>query len=365
MFLHRGYSKDNYLKADNFKLGGNEMKKIVAIILMVSLLFSLMVGCSKKEEANTAAKGKSEEITIKLGHIEAEDRSTHQAALEFEKYVEEQSGGKVDVQIYPNGQLGGDREMAEGVALGTIQMTMPATSVLTTYDAQFGILDMPFIFNNEKAGFDALDGELGAKLNACLPSVGLYNFGYNYNGARNISNNVRPINEPNDLKGIKMRVMESPVYIDLFKYLGSNPTPMGFGEVFTGLQQGTIDGQENAASLVYATKFHEVQKYYSLTGHAYGFLAVLINEKFYKGLPNDIQKIVADGAQKYLIDNQRDLELKDNEIYIEKLKQEGMEVNAITPENHNKFVEALKPMYEKYRKEIGQEMFDIANQYNK
>ncbi|WP_432407230.1 DctP family TRAP transporter solute-binding subunit [Wukongibacter sp. M2B1] len=340
------------------------MKKSVALVLMVSLLLSLMVGCSKKEKVNTTTKVDSKEIVIKVGHIEAEDRSTHKACLEFEKYVEEQSDGKVDVQIYPNGQLGGDREMTEGVALGTLQMTLPATSVLTTYDAKFGILDMPFIFNNEHAGFAALDGELGTKLNECLPPVGLYNFGYNYNGARNISNNVRPINEPNDLKGIKMRVMESPVYIDLFKYLGANATPMGFGEVFTGLQQGTIDGQENGASLVYATKFYEVQKYYSLTGHTYGFLAVLINDSFYNELPDDIRKIVSEGAEKYLIDYQRNLEIEDNEKYIKKLKDEGMEVNAITPENQEKFVEALKPMYEKYKKEIGKEMFGIVDQYN-
>ncbi|WZL72523.1 DctP family TRAP transporter solute-binding subunit [Clostridiaceae bacterium 35-E11] len=338
------------------------MKKSLAVVLMVSLLLSLVVGCSKKEEVATTEEPK--QIVIKVGHIEAEDRSTHRATLEFEKYVEEQSNGQIDVQIYPNGQLGGDRQMTEAVALGTIQMTMPSTSVLTTYDAKFGVLDMPFIFNNEQAGFNALDGELGTKLNDLLTPVGLHNFGYNYNGARHISNNVRPINEPNDLKGIKMRVMESPVYIDLFKYLGANPTPMSFGEVFTGLQQGTVDGQENAASLVYATKFQEVQKYYSLTGHSYGYLAVLINDKFYKGLPEDIQKIVADGTKKYLIDYQRDIELKDTDLYIEKLKEAGMEINTITPENHAKFVEALKPMYEKYKQEIGQDMFDLVAKYN-
>ncbi|MCL6611682.1 MAG: DctP family TRAP transporter solute-binding subunit [Peptococcaceae bacterium] len=336
------------------------MRKIGLAALVILTALSVLAGCAQKKESPAPEK-----IVIKLGHVEAEDRSTHKACLEFEKYVEEQSKGRVDVQIFANGQLGGDRQMTEGVALGTIQMTLPATSVFTAYNKKFGILDMPFIFKNEQAGFKALDGELGEMLNKLLLEKGIYCFGYNYNGARNISNNVRPIHEPKDLKGVKMRTMESPVYIDLFKYLGANPTPMSFGEVYTALQQGTVDGQENAASLVYATKFHEVQKYYSLTGHTHSFLGVIINDKFYKGLPADIQKIVADGARKYLIDYQRELETKDNSKYIEMLKQAGMQVNEITPENHEKFVAALKPMYEKYQKEIGQDMFDLVAKYNK
>lgn len=345
------------------------MKKLLAILLMVTLVLSLATGCAKKEEATTSTTSDTQtteekKIVIKLGHVEAEDRSTHQAALEFEKYVEQQSNGKVDIEIYANGQLGGDRQMTEAVALGTLHMTLPATSVLTTYNPKFGVLDMPFIFKDEQAGFKALDGEVGAAFNEILESVGFYNLGYNYNGARHMSNSKRPINEPNDLKGLKMRVMESPVYIDLFKALGANATPMSFGEVFTALQQGTVDGQENAASLVYAMKFHEAQKYYSLTGHTYSYLAVLINDKFYKGLPEDIRKIVADGAQKYLIDYQRNMEISDTDKYMSKLKEEGMLINEITPENHEKFVEAVKPMYDKYKAEIGQDMFDLVQKYN-
>ncbi|MBE6068107.1 MAG: DctP family TRAP transporter solute-binding subunit [Clostridium lundense] len=341
-----------------------KMKKLLSILLTVSLACSLMIGCSNKGGDSKETSG-TKKTVIKLGHVEAEDRSTHKASLEFKKYVEEQSKGAVTVEIYANAQLGGDREMTEAVALGTIQMTMPSTSVLTTYSPKFGILDMPFIFNNADSAFKAVDSELGTELSKNLDKVGIHNFGYNYNGVRNITNSKRPINEPKDLEGVKMRVMESPVFIDMFKCLGSNATPMGFGELFTALQQGTVDGQENAASLIYATKFQEVQKYLSLTNHTYGFLAVIINDKFYKGLPEDIQKIVADGAKKYLIDYQRKLELEDNDKYIEKLKSEGMKVNEVTSENHAKFVEAVKPMYEKYKKEIGQDMFDLASKANK
>jgi tripartite ATP-independent transporter DctP family solute receptor len=342
-----------------------KVKKSLVLILAILLMGLLVVGCSQQSEAPEPgeAEVEAEAIVLKVAHVEAEDRSTHQATLEFEKYVEEQSEGRVDVQIFPNGQMGGDEQMTEAVALGTLHMTMPATAALTMYDTKFGIGDMPFLFKNEQAAFNAMDGELGAKMDELLPAE-LYNFGYNFNGVRNISNNVRPINEPADLIGIKMRVMQSPVYIDLFETLGANPTPISFGEVYTALQQGTVDGQENAASLTYASKFHEVQKYYSLTGHTYSFLPVLINKKFYQGLPEDIQKILADGARQYLIEYQRELELRDNDKFIQLIKDSGTEVNEITPENHQKFVEALKPMYEKYQQEFGQELFDIVAQYN-
>lgn len=334
------------------------MKRQILAIVLVSAMalgtFLVPAQAAKKEQ----------KTVIKLGHVEPENRSTHQAALEFKKYVEEQSNGKMVVEIYPNGQLGGDRQETEAVALGTLQMTIPATSVLTTYNPKFGILDMPFIFKDVNAAFAALDGEVGKNLDTYLTTVGIKNLGYSYNGARSITTGVRPINEPSDLKGIKMRVMESPVFIDMFKTFGANPTPMSFGEVFTGLQQGTVDGQENSPSLVYTMKFNEVQKYYSLTNHVQGILAILINDKFFNSLPENQQKIVSVGARKYLVERQRQMELDDTAMFLQKLKDSGLIINDITPENHQKFVHALKPMYAKYEKNIGQDMFDMVARYN-
>lgn len=344
-------------------------RKLMAGFVVLAMIIGSFSGCGAKPAdagatAPAAPAAVEEKVVIKLGHVEPEDRSTHKATVEFKKYVEEQSGGTISVEIYPNGQLGGDRQMLESVALGTIQMTIPSTSVLTTYDPQFGALDMPFIFNDVETAFKALDGDVGQKLDAILPTVGLKNLGYSYNGARSMSNNVHPINEPKDLAGIKMRVMESPVFIDLFKALGANPTPMSFGEVFTALQQGTVDAQENSPSLVYSMKFNEVQKYYSLTGHVQGILANVINDKFFTSLSEEQQKIVQEGATKFLVQGQRQMEIDDTAMFLTKLADGGMIINEITPENHQKFVEALKPMYEKYSKEIGQDMFDMIAKHN-
>ncbi len=264
-----------------------------------------------------------------------------------------------------NGVYGGDKASIEGVEMGAIEMSLPATSVLTSYDEKFGLLDMPFLFKSEKAIFDSLDGEIGALYDKILDGYGFHNLGYNYNGPRCISNNTRPINEPADLKGLKIRVMESPVFIDMFNALGANPTPMSFGEIFTGLQQGTVTGQENAPSLVFASRFYEVQKFYSITNHTFSIMPILMNKEFFEGLPAELQAILQKGADEWLIKYQRELEASETADYIKRLEEKGMTVNFITPENHAKFVEAVKPVYDKNLPKIGQDLFDIVAKYNK
>lgn len=324
---------------------------------LLSCFFVLGAGVNQTEAAG--------KFTIRIAHIEAEDRSTHKALLKFKDYVERESGGRLDIKILPNGQFGGDKASIEGVELGTIHMALPAVSVLTSYDERFGLLDMPFLFKSEKAIFDSLDGEIGAIYNTILDSKGFHNLGYNYNGPRSISNNTRPINEPDDLKGVRIRVMETPVFIDMFNALGANPTPMAFGEIFTGLQQGTVSGQENAPSLVYASRFYEVQKYYSLTAHTYSIMAILMNKKYCNKLPADMQKILQDGADTWLIKYQRELESSETADYIKRLGEKGMQVNEISPENKVKFIKAVQPVYAKNEPKIGKDLFEITKKYNK
>lgn len=332
------------------------MKWKTLVVMLVTIVVS---GIS------AAYASAQEKIVIKLAHVEPENRSTHKATVLFKNYVEKESKGNMRVEVYPNGQMGGDRQSVESVALGVLQMTIPATSVLSTYSPKFGILDMPFVFKDTQTAFKALDGDVGQTLNALLPKVGLKNLGYGYNGTRHISNNIRPIQKPDDLKGIKVRVMESPVFIDMFKLLGANPTPMSFGEVFTALQQKTVDSQENSPSLVYTMKFNEVQKYYSKTAHVQGILAYVINNNFFNRLSKDQQKIIETGAKKFLVDAQRQMEIDDTDMFLKKLAAGGMIINEITPQNHQLFIDAVKPMYQKNSKKIGQEMFDKVDKYNR
>ncbi len=312
------------------------------------------------ESETTAA----EVVTLKIGHVEAEDRSTHQALVQyFQKAVEEKTNGAVKVEIHPNGALGGDTELTESVAMGTLDAALPSTSVLVTYSPDFGIMDMPWLFNNSENAFAAMDGDMGDYFNQKLSNVGIHCLGYSYNGLRSMTNSARPLEKPEDLKGLKMRVMENQVYIDFFNMLGASATPMSFNELFTGLQQHTVDGQENPPSLIHASKFQEVQSYLSLTEHTHNFLAFIMNRNFFEKLTPEQQMIVSEAAAEF-VKQQRAMELEDTQKYVDKLAEDGMTVNTLSEEQKQVFKAALKPMYEKYRGEFGEELFGMAEKYN-
>ena len=215
--------------------------------------------------------------------------------------------------------------MTESVAMGTLEAALPSTSVLVSYSDDFGIMDMPYLFNSPEKAFEAMDGDLGDYFNEKLEKVGIHGLGYSYNGLRSMTNSSHPIETPEDLKGLKMRVMENEVFIDFFETLGASATPMSFNELFTGLQQHTVDGQENPPSLIYASKFQEVQKYLSLTEHVNNFLGFIMNKDFYDSLTKEQQEIVQDAAQEF-VDYQRKMELEDTEEYVKKLEEEGIVV---------------------------------------
>lgn len=333
------------------------MKKVLSVIMIIALLFCF-AACGNGNETDEPT------YTLKLAHVEAEDRSTNDACLLFKDAVEEATNGDIKVEIFPNAVLGGDEELTESVALGEIQMALPSSSVLTMYAEQFGILDMPFLFTSSQAAFNALDGELGETLNTYLEGTGIINLGWAYNGPRSFTNNVRPINTVDDLKGLKIRVMSSPVCIDMVETLGASATPISFSELYTALEQGTVEGEENPPTLIYASGFHEVQKYLSLDQHQHNFLPIATNEEWFNSLPEDYQKIVSENAKTYLVDKQREIELQDNVDIRKTLEDAGMIVNDITPEAQQGFIDKVQPMYEKYYEKFGKDMFDLALSFN-
>ena len=318
-------------------------------LLMLCLFILMLFGCGKTKENN-----ETKEIVLKVAHVEPETRSTNRALLIFKQEVEEATNGSIKIEIYPNGALGGDVQLTESVAMGTIDMALPSTSVLTSYTDNFGILDMPYLFKSSEAAFKAMDGKMGEYFNETLKSSGLINLGYTYNGPRSITNSVREIKKPEDLKGIKVRVMESPVFIDFFRTLGANPTPMSFTEVYTALQQ-----EANPPSLIFANKFYEVQKYLSVTEHVHNFLAFIMNAEKFNSLSDEQKNILQEKAKKY-IEIQRNMELEDNNKYIELLGTEGkLKINILTADEKEEFKKALQPMYDKYKKNFGDDLFKI------
>lgn len=302
--------------------------------------------------------------TIKVAYVVPETQSTHIAAVEvFKPYVEEASKGQIKVELFANAQLGGDRQAIEAVQLGTVQMTIPAVAVLSGFEPKFQVFDLPFVFKSKAAAYKALDGELGDRLSALLLPMGLRNLAYAENGFRHISNNEAPIHSPEDLTGLKIRTMENPVHMATFKALGANPTPISFGELYTALQQKVVDAEENPIPLVYTSKFYEVQKYYSLTGHVYAATVLLINEPFFASLPEELQKIVAEGASRYRT-YQRELSQRQDEEMIAKLREAGMEVNELTEEEKALFIERTLPVYDQFTDEIGTDLIELAKRAN-
>lgn len=310
------------------------------------------------------ALAKTKTYTIKMAYVVPETQSTHIAAAEaFKPYVEEASEGRIKVELYPNGQLGGDRQAIEAVQLGTVHMTIPAAAVLSGFEPKFQVFDLPFVFKSKEAAYKALDGELGDRLSSLLIPLGMRNLAFAENGFRHVSNNKGPITKPEDLAGFKIRTMENPVHMATFKALGANPTPISFGELYTALQQKVVDAQENPIPLVYTSKFYEVQKYYSLTGHVYAATVVLVNDAFFASLPEDLQDILVEGAVRYRT-YQRELSQKQDEEMIAKLREAGMEVNELTEEQKRAFIEKTLPVYDQFADEIGADLIELAKKAN-
>ena len=326
--------------------------RLVKILFAAALVFAF------------ALPAMAADYTIKVGTIVSESHPDYICMKDvFKPYVEKNSNGKIKVELYPNAQLGGDREMSESVQLGTIQMTIPAVAVLSGFEPKFQVFDLPFLFKDKQAAYKALDGELGKKIDALLPPLGMINLGYGENGYRHITNNRGPITKPDDLKGLKIRCMENPVHVATFKRMGANPTPMSFSELYTALAQKTVDAQENPINLVYSSKFYEVQKFYSLTGHLYAVVPLVVSDKWFQGLPKDMQAVVLDGGRLYQ-KRERAINEKQEKGMLDEMKKKGLQVNVLTADQKKAFVTATLPIYDQFKDRIGADMVELAKKAN-
>lgn len=342
------------------------MKRKLSLFLVLIMIVTVLISGCEKAAPPTPAPGTDkpaepaakEEYIIRVAHVLQADHPTN-TTLEnvFKKEVEEKSGGRIKVEVYANGTLGDDRATTEALTLGTLEMCVPGGTILSGFVEDFMVFDLPFLFSSKEEAFKAFDGEVGDILNAKLEEKGIINLGFGENGYRHVTNNKKPITSPADLSGVKIRTMENPIHMAAFKSFGANPTPMSFNELFTALQQGTVDAQENPVAIIYTAKFYEVQKYLSLTGHVYTNCPYLISKEFLESMPADLQQIVRDAAKSTLTEQRKELGAKEKDT-IEKLKAEGMQVNELTPEQKQLFVDAAKSVYTDFRAKYGNELLD-------
>jgi len=284
---------------------------------------------------------------LKFGHVGEPGSLFAASAEEFAKRANAKLDGKVKVVVYGSSQLGGDKELLQKLKLGTVDFALPST-VMSSESDIFGVFEMPYLVK-DRQHMARIEKELfWSRLEPAAEKKGLKLIAVWENGYRHITNSKHPINTPADLKGIKLRVPEGKWRVKMFQAYGANPSPMKFSEVFTALQTGVMDGQENPFTQIASAKFQEVQKYLSLTGHVYTPAYVAVGAKKWASLPADVRKILESTAKETQAFVYKKAEADDNEL-LAKLKAAGMQVN--TP-NKDAFIAASKPVYDEFAKEV-------------
>ena len=296
-----------------------------------------------------------QKITIKIGWVTPDSPQDPYAigAHTFKQAVERQSGGRIEVQLFPNRQLGDEKPMLEGLRFGTLDAAVITNAVVAQIEPAFQVNDLPFLYSSEAQAHKVLDGKVGQTLAKKLDGKGIVALGFMEGGFRHMINNVRPVNRPDDVKGVKYRVMQNPMYIDMFSALGGSAVPMAWGETFTAVQQGTIDGLEIPIAVIDSSKYNEVTKYLSLTNHTYSMIALLMSKKSFDKLPPDLKSVVRE-AGKTALGAQRIAAGANAKDLVAALEKKGMKVNAVA--DIVPFRNSVKPVYEKFKSSIGADL---------
>jgi len=323
--------------------------KILKGLLSVALLASMSLAA---------------EYVIKFSHVVSPDTPKGKAADYFAKRVEELSHGKIKVQVYPNAQLGGDKAVLRKMKFNAVQMAAPSFSKFTGLVPQLGLFDLPFLFKDENHLHKVLDGEVGKKLRDMVTKKGYVALAYWDNGFKEMSDSKRPLIKPEDCKGLKFRVMSSKVLIEQFKALDAIPVVLPFSEVYSALQQGVVDGQENTISNIYTKKFYEVQRYMTMTNHGYLGYLVVMSKKFWNKLPADMKKVVLE-AMKEATAKERVWAKELNNAQLQKIKEYAkktgkLEIDYLTPQQRELWVKKLRAIYPKFYNTIGKDLIEKA-----
>lgn len=294
------------------------------------------------------------ERTLRFSFVQPKESHMGFGAQRFADIVGQKSGGKISVKLFPNGTLGGDLQTISALQGGTLDMTTMPPGLLVGLSKEFGVFDLPFLFNDFKEADAVLDGPIGRKFMERLPQ-GLVGIGYWDHGFRNLSNSKKPIARMEDMQGLKIRVLQAPLMIDTFKALGTNAVPLPFTELYSAMETRAVDGQDNPIVAFETNKFYEVQKHLSTTRHVYNPLIVLVSKKMWDQLSADEKRILGDAAKETSVEQRkvsREMEAK----ALETAKKHGTVVTEISPQERARMREQVKPVTEKYTKELGEDL---------
>lgn len=339
---------------------------LLSVILLLSIALAACGGSSSSSDSggdsssDSGSSNSGQKFEFNLGHVGPADpeHPWEKYALEFAKRIEEATDGQVKINTFPGSQLGGDREMIEGLQSGAIDMGLISTISIGNFDPRFQVWDLPYIFPTDNAKVDEiLEGSFGQKIAEIGEENDLIFLGYFENGWRDMSNSKRPITSVDDLKGLKIRVVENKPSLKWFSDIGAIPTPMAWSEVYTSLQQGTIDGQDNGPVITYGSKIYEVNDYFTSTKHIYAPMPLVIGRSSWDKLPADIQEKMLEIGQE-VAKEQRQFSRETTDVYLEKMRESGMEITELTEEALKGFRESAQATYDELAPEIGQDLID-------
>lgn len=320
---------------------------------MKRLMIKTLVAAAALAAFGLAAAQDIKEHTIKFAHQNPKGHPIVMGMEKFAEIVAAKSGGKIKVNLFPGGVLGGDAPNVSGLQGGTIEMVVLNSGILASQVKEFAVYDFPFLFANAKEADAIVDGPFGKKLHDKLQEKGIVGLAYWELGFRNMTNSKRAINKVEDLAGLKIRVIPNPINLDWVKALDANPTPMAFPEVYAALESKALDGQENPLNTILANKFSEVQKHLTLTNHVYNPQSVIISKKFWDTLTHDEKKLFSDAAieaGKFQRQAARDAA----GATLDALKKAGMQVTELSPAETAKLREKMKPVIAKYSSGVGE-----------
>ncbi len=328
---------------------------------MRKTLMAVITGLMLASAVPLTASAEIHEQTIRFASAGAEGSPLVIGQRKFAEIVKEKSGGKIDVKVFPAGMLGGDLQSVTALQGGLLQMSVMNAGLMASLAPDFAVLDLPFLFESTKEADAVMDGEVGKTFAKELEDKNLVVLAYWELGFRNLTNSRRPVEKVDDIEGLKIRVVQSPIYLEMFQALGANAVPMPFPEVYTALETGTVDGQENPAPSILTAKLNEVQKYITLTRHTYNPMVLLFSKPLWEKLDQE-EKDLLQAAATEAAAFQRQLSRDADQKAVEALAASGMTVTKLPPEEIARFREKTKPVAEKFAASANPDLVKALNE---
>ncbi len=331
--------------------------KNLLLTLLLSFILVIASACGGSGDDagddNEQASDDGDDFVLQAGHSLPNDHPYHTSLEQMAENIDERTDGRVTIEIFPNSEIGAEKELTEGMTLGTVDLVVSSTAPVTNFIPELAVLDLPFLFNDRESAVEVLEGDIGQDMLDQMEEHGIKGLSWAENGYRHITNSQHPIEKPEDLDGLKIRTQENPIHLSAFEELGAQPTPMAWDEALTGLQQGVVDGQENPIIVADQFSLHEAnQKYMSLTGHVYSVAIFMMSQQTYDELPQELADIVVEEGEA-IGSVQRDLIVEMEAESLEKVKDNGIEV--IEDIDVAPFQEKVKPVYDEFQDEYGYE----------